>query len=144
LLLSLSLRKTIDQWLAGDTAYLDQKRLYKDALADYTVNSTAEKKKYNAEYGANLDKMKLERGVGQEALDDDYSARGLGYSGLYAKALGDYQNNYTTKEADLSRAKSAYLTDIDLDSTNFRKQQALELERAKAASTARRAAALGL
>lgn len=135
---------TLDQWLAKDTAYLSQKNSYDKALKDYAAQDAAERNKYNTEYNSSLGKLNVEKGDAQTALNDDYAARGLMTSGLYADALNDFQNNYTTRQGDLERARQAYLGDLTTDKTNFTTQQQLELQRAKDAAAARRTTQLGL
>lgn len=135
---------TLDQWLAKDTSYLTQKNAYDKALKDYAAQDTAERNKYTNEYNSSLGKLNLEKTDAQSALNDDYAGRGMLNSGLYADALNDFQNNYATRQADLERARQAYLNDLTTDKTNFTTQQQLELQRAKDAAAARRTAQLGL
>lgn len=135
---------TLDQWLASDTAFQSQKTAYDKALKDYAAQDAAERAKYGQEYTASLGKLNTEKGEGQQALNDDYASRGLMSSGLYADALNDFQNNFATRQADLERARQAYLADLTTDKTNFSTQQQLELKKAQDAAAARRAAQLGL
>lgn len=135
---------TLDQWLAGDTAFQGQKTAYQKALADYAAQDAAERGKYENEYTASLGKLGVEKEQGQQALNDDYASRGLMQSGLYADALNDYQNNFATRQADLERARQAYLADLTTDKSNYTTQQQLELQKAQQAAAARRQATLGL
>jgi hypothetical protein len=135
---------TLDQWLATDTAYLTQKNAYDKAAKDYAAQDAAERAKYNTEYDAAGKKLETEKGLAQTALNDDYAARGMLTSGLYADALNDFQNSYATKQADAERARTGYLDDLTTDKTNFTTQQQLELQRAQDAAAARRKAQLGL
>ena len=135
---------SLDQWLAQDTAFTSAKNNYSKALQDFTAQDAAERAKFNNEYNVNVQKLGVEKGDAQTALNDDYAARGLMNSGLYADALNDFQKNYAQKQADLDRAKTAYLNDLSTDKTNFTSQQALELQKAKDAAAARRTAQFGL
>lgn len=135
---------SLDQWLASDTVFQGAKSSYTKALQDYLAQDAAERNKYNTEYKASLDKMAQDKTVNQQALNDDYAGRGLMNSGLYANALNEFQNKYAMQQADLDRAKQAYLSDLTTDKTNFQTQQQLELKAAQDAAAARRKATLGL
>lgn len=135
---------SLDDWLAKDTAFQSSKSNYQRALDDYMAQMQAEQGKYNNEYTSGLNKLNVEKGDAQTALNDDYASRGLLNSGLYATALNDFQQNYATKQGDMERAKSAYFNDLNTDKTNFQTQQSLELDKAKQAAAARRAAQFGL
>lgn len=91
---------SLEQWLASDTSFQSQKNAYDKALKDYAAQDLAERQKYENEYGASMKKFNTEKGDAQTALTDDYSSRGLITSGLYADALGDFQNTYAQKQAD--------------------------------------------
>lgn len=135
---------TLDQWLANDTTFKSSKDAYSRALQDYMTQDTAERSKYDNEYNSSLEKMAQDKTVNQQALNDDYAGRGLLNSGLYANALNEFQNKYSTQQADLERARSAYFGDLNVDKSNFQNQQQLELQKAQQAAAARRTATLGL
>lgn len=135
---------TLDQWLAGDTAYMGQKSSYEKALKDYQAQKAGEQGKYTNEYNASVQKLNTDKLNQQTALTDDYAGRGLLQSGVYADALGDFQNNFKAQAADLERAKGAYFGDLATDSTNFTTQQQLQMQQAKDAAAARRAAKYNL
>lgn len=135
---------TLDQWLANDTTYKSQADAYQKALADYGTQFTGEQTKYNNEYGSSINKLNTEKTQGAESLADDFSSRGLITSGVYADALNDFQNNYQTKQADLERAKAAYMADLNTGKTNFTTQQDLALQKAKQDAANRRTMQLGI
>jgi hypothetical protein len=88
--------------------------------------------------------LNTEKTQGAESLADDFSSRGLITSGVYADALNDFQNNYQTKQADLERAKAAYMADLNTGKTNFTTQQDLALQKAKQDAANRRTMQLGI
>lgn len=137
---------SIDEWLAkgNDTTYSGQRSAYEKALADYAAQYKSEQDKYSNEYNASLAKMQQDNTLGAKDLENDYASRGLLTSGVYANALNEYQNSYQTKLSDLSRARDAYLSDLNNDKTNFESEQALALARAKQDAANRRTAGLGL
>lgn len=135
---------SLDQWLANDTVFQSSKNSYAKALQDYMAQDAAERSKYNNEYGASVQKLNQDKTINQQALNDDYASRGLLTSGLYANALNEFQNKYATQQADMERAKAAYLGDLTTDQNNFKTQQQLALQQAQDAAAARRKASLGL
>lgn len=135
---------SLDQWLAQDTVFQSSKNSYAKALQDYMAQDAAERAKYNNEYGASVQKLQQDKTINQQALNDDYASRGLLTSGLYANALNEFQNKYATQQADMERAKQAYLGDLTTDQNNFKTQQQLQIQQAQDAAAARRKATLGL
>lgn len=130
---------SVDQWLARDTAYGQQKTAYEKALADYAAQMKGEQDKYTSEYKASTDKLGVDRKVGQEALTDDYAGRGMIQSGVYGDALKDYQTEWDTKASDLERAKNAYMSDLVLGQTNFKSEQGTYMTKAEQDAMNRRA-----
>lgn len=122
---------TIDQYLAGDTAFNSQKTAYQKALADYAAQMQAEQGKYNGEYGAQTAQLGLDRTQGMKSLTDDYASRGLLQSGVYADAQGELSKKFDTSAADLERAKQAYMSDLTTGQTNFQTTQQTLLEKAR-------------
>lgn len=122
---------TVDQYLAGDTAFNSQKTAYQKALSDYAAQMQAEQGKYNGEYGAQTAQLGLDRQQGVKSLTDDYASRGLLQSGVYADAQGELNKKFDTSAADLERAKQAYMSDLTTGQTNFQTTQQTLLEKAR-------------
>ena len=120
-----------DAYLAGDTAYSAQKAAYDKALADYVTRSTGEAQNYNTEYNAKLGTMQKAQDQGALDLKDDYASRGLLSSGVYADALNDFNNSYTTQRDELARAKQQYETDLANSKTDFTTEQQTLLAKAR-------------
>lgn len=120
-----------DAYLAGDTAYSAQKAAYDKALADYVARSTGEATNYNTEYNAKLGTMQKAQDQGALDLKDDYASRGLLSSGVYADALNDFNNSYTTQRDELARAKQQYETDLANSKTDFTTEQQTLLAKAR-------------
>lgn len=119
-----------EAYLKGDTAYSSQKNAFNKALADYASQQKADWGNYNTEYNASLDKLGKDQAMNATALKDDYAARGLLESGVYADALNDFNADYDTQRADLARARAAYQTDQGTAQTNFKTEQQLLLDKA--------------
>lgn len=122
---------SVDQFLAKDTAYQSQHSAYQKALADYAAQMQAEQGKYTGEYDAQVKQLGLDRTTGLTGLKDDYASRGLLNSGVYGDALGDLNTKYDTSQADLERARQAYMDDLTTGQTNFKTTQQTMLEKAR-------------
>ena len=120
-----------DAYLAGDTAWMQQKDAYDKALRDFNLRSTGQLQNYGTEYNTKLQDMQKAQDQGALDLKDDYAARGLLESGVYANALNDFNNTYTSQRDELARAKQQYETDMANQKTDFSSEQNLLLQKAK-------------
>lgn len=76
-------------------------------------------------------------------ITDDYAARGVLRSGLYAQKQGDYEKEYGKQVAETNRQKASKYAQIDEDERDFINQQELEKEQARLEAVRRRAARTG-
>jgi hypothetical protein len=77
-------------------------------------------------------------------LEADYGARGVLRSGLYGKAVGDYNNEFNTRMTDLTTKEKDALAGLDQEKTRFTSQQDLQTQAAREAAIRRRAEQYGL
>lgn len=132
-----------EDFLAKDTTYKGQQSAYQKALSDYAAQMQAEQGKYNGEFDASVKQLGLDREQGATSLKDDYASRGLLNSGVYGDALGEFNTKYDTSQADLERAKQAYMSDLTTGQTNFATTQQQLLEKAKQEALQRRLSQIG-
>jgi hypothetical protein len=134
----------LDKYLAGDDTYQQQLANYNKEKSDYTSQYNRQKQIVGRDYST------TQRQMNKQAVDDrtqqanDFAGRGVLHSGVYAKALGDFNSDFNTKMTNLTQGKTDQLGDLSTDSTNFMRQIALELQAAKQDAIRRRAAKLGL
>lgn len=76
-------------------------------------------------------------------IADDYAARGMIHSGLYAQKRGDYEKEFGKQMAEQNRQKSKQYGDLASSRTSFNRQQELEREQAKQDAIRRRAQKAG-
>lgn len=124
-------RLTDAEILSGDTTYQGQNASYQKALQDYAAQYAAEKAKYMGEYDATKKQYGIDQAQGEQDLMNDFASRGLANSGLYADAFSDFTNNWNTKYADLDRARTAYMGDLDTAQQNFNTDQSEQLKSAQ-------------
>jgi hypothetical protein len=137
-------QSALDKWLAGDTTYQQQLSNYNKEKSDYQAQ-------YNTQVGkTNRDYNTTQRSMNQQAVKDrdqqanDFAGRGILHSGVYAKALGDYNSDFNTKLTNLLQGRTDSLGDLSSDHTNFLRQIALDLQSAKQDAIRRRAEKLGI
>lgn len=135
---------SIEDWLAGDSAFKSQEDLLAKALADYQAQRQMQEAQYTTDYTANANKLKTNRTEAFSGLEDDYAGRGLLTSGLYAKAFQDLTNDYDQRQAALDTDKSNFLANLALAQQNFVSEQDAVKEKAKQEALARRAAQYGV
>lgn len=136
--------QNIESYLGADTGYQQQLRSFNQALQDFLADATRRRGTLETDFGASQKAMGDQRGLDLDRLKDDYGARGLGRSGLYADAVGKYETEYGTRMSDLQRRQDEALAMLTQEEGNFKSQQELKTQQAKEQAIARRAAQYGL
>lgn len=101
-----------------------------------TAATKASEGLYHKELAEARDKDKVD-------IADDYAARGMIRSGLYAQKQGDYEKEYGKQVAETNRQKARKYAEIDEEERDFIGQQELEKEQARLEAVRRRAARTG-
>lgn len=136
--------QNIEAYLGADTGYQQQLRSFNQALQDFLADVTRRKGTLESDFGTSQKAMGDQRVMDLDRIKDDYGARGLGRSGLYADAVGDYETEYGTRMSDLQRRQNEALGMLTQEEGNFKSQQELKTQQAKEQAIARRAAQFGL
>lgn len=136
--------QNIEAYLGADTGYQQQLRSFNQALQDFLADVTRRKGTLESDFGTSQKAMGDQRIMDLDRIKDDYGARGLGRSGLYADAVGDYETEYGTRMSDLQRRQNEALGMLTQEEGNFKSQQELKTQQAKEQAIARRAAQYGL
>lgn len=134
----------IKNFLGGDTGYQQQLRQFAKALTDFNADVTRRRGSLTSEFGLSQKAMNDQKLRDLEALEDDYGARGLIRSGLYADAVGDYNTEFGQRMTDLQRRQTEALNQLTQESSQFRSQQGLQKQAAREAAIRRRAEKYGL
>lgn len=135
---------SVDEWLAGDTAYLSTTDALQKALADYQARMNQQKGQYQTEYDTNLSNLGTSREAALADLTDDFAARGLMNSGLFLNSHSELQSDYDARQAALEQGRASFLADLDAAFADFQSEQDLTTTKAKQDALARRAAKYGL
>jgi 16S rRNA G527 N7-methylase RsmG len=132
------------KWLAGDTTYQQQLSNYNKSKTDYNSQYTRQKNITTRDYAEMLRSMNRQGTTDRVDQQNDFAGRGILKSGVFAKALGDYNTEFNSKVKNLQTGKSDEIGDLDLQRTNFLRQLTLESDAAKQDALRRRAAKLGI
>ncbi|MFE1914987.1 hypothetical protein [Streptomyces anandii] len=134
----------LEKWLAGDTTYQQQLSNFNKSQTDYLGQYNRQVGITNRDYGEMT--RSLNRQGTQDRLDqqNDFAGRGVLRSGVFAKALGDYNTEFNSKMKNLQTGKSDKLGDLGMQKTNFLRQLNLEKQASKQDALRRRAAKLGI
>lgn len=134
----------IDSYLAGDTGYQQQLRTLAQALTDFNSDVTRRQGSLESEYGLSRKALGDQRTTDLDLIEEDYGARGMLRSGLYGKAVGDYEKEYNQRSTDLETRQKEALGMLTQESGRFKSQQELQTQAAKESAVRRRAEQFGL
>lgn len=137
-------KSATQKYLAGDTTYQQQLSDYNKSKSDYLANSKRQTSIVNRDYAESS--RSLNRQGAQDRLDqqNDFAGRGILHSGVFAKALGDYNTDFNSRVKALTTGKTDQIGDLGAQKTSFLRQLMLEMNNAKEDAIRRRAAKLGI
>jgi hypothetical protein len=134
----------INAYLGQDTGYQNQVRDYDKALQDFLADVTRRRGTLETEFGLSNKAMDDQRLKDLEALKDDFGARGILRSGLYADEVGNYETEFGQRKSDLSRRNTDALSGLTQEEGSFKSQAELKKNKAREDAIARRAAQYGI
>jgi len=137
-------KSALEKWLAGDTTYQQQLADFNRSKSDYEANYKRQSGIVSRDYSES--QRSLNRQGTQDRMDqqNDYAGRGILRSGVFAKALGDYNTDFNARMKALTTGKTDKLGDLGGQRTNFLRQLTQEMTAAKQDAIRRRAAKLGI
>lgn len=134
----------INSFLSGDSSYQDQLKQFANALSLFNADVGRRRGGLETDYASSQKAMNDQKGIDLNNLEADYGARGVLRSGLYGKAVGDYNNEFNTRMTDLTTKEKDALAGLSQEGTRFTSQQQLQQEAAKQDAIRRRAAQFGI
>lgn len=134
---------TLADYLRRDIDYQDQLRGFDRTLAQFLSEATRQKGKIEGETQAGINKLGIQRGRDLTGIKDDFSGRGVLFSGMYGNRLGEYEQDYQTALGDINRQRANLLGDISAEQSRFKSEQQQAKEQAKKDAVRRRAAKSG-
>jgi hypothetical protein len=133
-----------DKWLAGDTTYQQQLAGYNKSKSDYESQYKRQSGITKRDYAEMIRSMNRQGTQDRVDQQNDYAGRGILRSGVFAKALGDYNTEFNAKMKNLQTGQTDKLGDLSMQRTNFLRQLKLEQDAARQDALRRRAARLGI
>jgi hypothetical protein len=134
----------LEAYLGGDSGYQQQLRQLGQALADFTADATRRKGSLETDFATSQKAMADQRLLDLDMLKDDYGARGLLRSGLYADSVGKYETEFNTRNSDLQRRQQEAMGALTQEQGRFSSQQELQKQAARESAIRRRAESLGV
>lgn len=134
----------INSFLSGDAGYQDQLKQFANALALFNADVGRRRGSLETDYASSQKAMNDQKLIDLNNLEADYGARGVLRSGLYGKAVGDYNNEFNTRMTDLTTKEKDALAGLDQESTRYKSQQDLQTQAAREAAIRRRAEQYGI
>lgn len=134
---------SLDKYLGKDADYQATLRDLARSLTDFKARQGVEKSRAGAEYSYQQHTMNSQKDLDLRDILDDFAARGIATSGVYAGRVGDYNSSFNDQMAELGRQYNNQLSDFALALTDFNRQQSLQKEAARQAAIRRRSAKLG-
>lgn len=132
------------KWLAGDTTYQQQLANFNKSKTDYQSQFNRQSGITKRDYGEMLRSLNQQGTQDRSDQQNDFAGRGILRSGVFAKALGDYNTDFNSKIKNLQTGQNDKLGDMTMQRTNFLRQLSLETQAAKQDALRRRAAKLGI
>jgi hypothetical protein len=134
----------VNSFLNQDSGYQQQLRDFTNALAQFNADVTRRKGVLESDYGTSKKAMEDQKVKDLLNLQDDYGARGVLTSGLYGKALGDYNTEFGNRMTDLDNKQTQALDSLGQESNRYKSQQDLQQQAAREDAIRRRAAQYGV
>jgi hypothetical protein len=134
----------INQYLAGDTTYQDQRSQLMKQLEQFQNSNRSQQNMVGQDFQTALDKMVRQKQQDETNMTGDYGARGMLNSGLFTKAVGDYDTGYQSNVNDLQTGRQRSLSDLLESLANYQTENKSSLLSAKQDAIRRRAQRYGI
>lgn len=135
---------SINEFLGDDTGYQSTLRALANAMSNMKADVTRRRGDINTRYGVTEDAMQEQKVEDLDNIEEDYGARGIFRSGLYGKAVGDYNEEFGERMSGLERRQTNALDALASEMNKFKSQQKLKKQESREAAIARRAEEYGL
>lgn len=134
----------LDKWLAGDTTYQGQLSDLNREESAYQANTNRQNQVTNSNFAATQRQMNTQATTDRSDQQYDFAGRGILHSGVYAKALADYNTGFNAQVNNLVQGKTNTLDQSAADLSDFLRQISLQKNSSKQDAIRRRQQSLGL
>lgn len=137
-------KSPLDKWLAGDTTFQQQLAEFNRAKAEYEANYKRQTGITNRDFAESQRALNLQGNRDRADQKNDFAGRGILHSGVFAKALGDYNTDFNQRSRALTTGRTDRLGDLSSQRGNFLRQLQMEQNSARQDALRRRAQKLGI
>ena len=137
-------RSATDKWLAGDTTYQQQLAEFNRAMAEYNSQYKRQTGIVNRDYAESNRSLQRQGVTDRSDQQNDFAGRGILRSGVFAKALGEYNTEFNQRVKALNTGRGDRVNDLAMQKSNFTRQSTMERNNARADAIRRRAQKLGI
>lgn len=134
----------IGTFLNQDSDYQNQLAQFANNLAQFMADATRRRGVTESDYNSSKKAMNDQKVIDLNNLEADYASRGVMRSGLYGKAVGDYNTEFNTRSTDLLDKEKQALGQLDQEQGRYNSQNTLQQEQAKQEAIRRRAEKYGV
>lgn len=134
----------LSTFLNQDSDYQNQLAQFANNLAQFMADATRRRGIIESDYGTSKKAMDDQKVIDLNNLEADYGARGILRSGLYGKAVGDYNTEFDNRATDLLNKKTQGLGGLDQEQQRYKSQNQLQQQQAREAAIRRRAEQYGV
>jgi hypothetical protein len=136
--------KTANDYALQDPDYRRAIAGYRTNLANMKAQTTANKNDLSQDFTTTRDRLMQSFDQSNKNQRDDFAARGIFGSGVYAKAKTDAQNEQTNQLNDANNSYTRNARQLDTDIANSTTLESQQESTAKAAAIRRAAAKYGI
>jgi hypothetical protein len=130
-------------WLGSDTGYQDQLRQLQLAMTNFGADVGRRQGEINTDYNTSNRAMGKQKDLDLKSMESDWAGRGMIRSGLYGDAVGNYNEEFNQRLAELLSGRDRALSQLTQEQQAFQTQQELDQQAAREAALRRRAQGLG-
>lgn len=130
-------------WLGSDVPYQDQLRQLQLALTNFNSDVTRRQGDVGTQYDTSNKALQDQKVLDLKNMEADWAGRGLLRSGLYASAVGDYNQEFDQRATELISGRDRALAQLLQEQNAFKTQQELDSQAARENALRRRAQSLG-
>lgn len=131
-------------YLNQDSGYQQQLREFAQALGSFNADVTRRRGSLDTQYGLSSKALGDQKVLDLDSLKQDYGSRGMLQSGLYGKAVGDYNTEWNQRMTDLDRNEQDAIAALTQEQNQFSSSSQLKEQAAKEAAIRRRAEQFGV
>jgi hypothetical protein len=110
---------SIEEYLGADPYYQQGISDLMNNLDQFNIQNQAAAGDIESLFNITLQRMNKEKDRSVHDITDDFGARGLVNSGLFGKAVSDYNSDFSDRIADLNRDKSIQLRNLNFERSNM-------------------------